>query len=122
MEIYDREGRPQNMAWFNEKCADMEYKRVLETQIGPYWVSTVWLGLDHSFSDDGPPLIFETMVFATDSRDPERDTLGPDLDCLRWSTEQEAIKGHQDMCTLVRATYQGELDYEGSEESNGSEM
>ncbi|WP_166903861.1 hypothetical protein [Mycobacterium sp. DL440] len=26
-------------------------------------VSTVWLGLNHSFTDDGPPIIFETMVF-----------------------------------------------------------
>lgn len=26
-------------------------------------VSTVFLGLDHRFSDDGPPLLFETMIF-----------------------------------------------------------
>ena len=27
-------------------------------------LSTVWLGLDHNFSRTGPPLIFETMLFA----------------------------------------------------------
>lgn len=27
------------------------------------WVSTVFLGLDHSFSSNGPPVLFETMVF-----------------------------------------------------------
>lgn len=27
-----------------------------------YWVSTIFLGLDHSFGP-GPPLLFETMVF-----------------------------------------------------------
>jgi hypothetical protein len=26
-------------------------------------VSTVFLGLDHNLFDDGPPLIFETMIF-----------------------------------------------------------
>lgn len=36
-------------------------------------LSTVWLGLDHSFGF-GPPLIFETMLFAPDMRD-ERDRL-----------------------------------------------
>lgn len=28
-----------------------------------YWISTVFLGIDHSFSEDGPPVVFETMVF-----------------------------------------------------------
>ena len=26
-------------------------------------VSTVFLGIDHSFGDDGPPVLWETMVF-----------------------------------------------------------
>lgn len=26
-------------------------------------ISTVFLGLDHRFSDKGPPLLFETMIF-----------------------------------------------------------
>lgn len=38
-----------------------------EDLIGPdnetYWVSTVFLGLDHSFGVFGPPLLFETMIF-----------------------------------------------------------
>ncbi len=28
-----------------------------------YWVSTMFLGLDHQWKKGGPPLIFETMVF-----------------------------------------------------------
>jgi hypothetical protein len=27
------------------------------------FISTVFLGLDHSFSEEGPPVLFETMVF-----------------------------------------------------------
>jgi hypothetical protein len=55
------------------------------------WVSTVWLGLDHSFGS-GPPLIFETMVFR--SKD------GPlhDLECDRYSTEVDALAGHSRLC------------------------
>lgn len=51
-------------------------------------VSTVWLGLDHQFGD-GPPLIFETMVFPAES--------SMDLDCERYSTEEEAKAGHSAM-------------------------
>ena len=44
--------------WFEK--AD---RTVAKTKIGEIEVSTVFLGLDHSFSDNGPPLLFETMVF-----------------------------------------------------------
>lgn len=49
-------------AWF-----ETANRHVDETLIGPYRVSTVFLGLDHSFSLDREsrpdPLIFETMIF-----------------------------------------------------------
>ena len=50
------------------------------------WISTVWLGIDHSFSG-GPPLIFETMVF------PSKDNLREQL-YRRYTTEAEAKAGH----------------------------
>ena len=56
-------------------------------------VSTVWLGLDHSY-DGGPPLIFETMVFGG----------GLDLEMERYSTEAEALAGHAAMCARVQAS------------------
>lgn len=52
-------------------------------------MSTVWLGIDHSFGS-GPPLIFETMVFS--SKDDFHD-----LDCERYSTETQALAGHARM-------------------------
>ena len=47
-------------------------------------VSTVFLGLDHRFGDEGPPILFETMVF------------GGVLDgeMRRYSTWEEAAHGH----------------------------
>lgn len=50
-------------------------------------VSTVFLGLDHRFSGDGPPLLFETMVF----------TGGEDKQ-YRTSTWDEATNMH---CRVV---------------------
>ena len=36
---------------------------VVQEHIGDYEVSTVFLGLDHSWTDDEPPELFETLVF-----------------------------------------------------------
>lgn len=107
---YDRDGRPIDVETANELLLDWEYRRVAEDQVGPYWVSTVWLGIDHGFGfgpEPHPPIIFETMVFAT-HRNTERETLGPDLDCRRYTTEEEARAGHEEMVLLVRATLQEE--------------
>jgi hypothetical protein len=49
-------------------------------------VSTVFLGLDHSFGR-GPPLLFETMIFG-----------GPrDQDMRRYSTWEDAERGHREL-------------------------
>jgi hypothetical protein len=36
---------------------------VKQENVGKFWISTVFLGLDHNFFDDGPPVLWETMVF-----------------------------------------------------------
>lgn len=70
-----------------------EMKRVAETTLpNGRWVSTVWLGLDHSFGfRPGRPLIFETMVFGSQDEMSE-------LDCERYSTEADALVGHEKLC------------------------
>lgn len=115
--FYDREGNPLDVErWvflseLGSEEAIMAYKRVAQDQVGPYWVSTVWLGIDHNYGD-GPPLIFETMVFATSSA---VQGLGPDLDCRRYSTEAQARAGHDEMVLLVRATLQEEPDLDDND-------
>lgn len=76
------------------------YKRVAATQVGPYWVSTVWIGIDLGLSlqPDRPPHIFETMVFG------DTENLAHDLDCHRWATDAQARAGHDEIVTLIRAT------------------
>lgn len=92
---YRRDGTPYpntqagTLEWAKDH-SNLQYKRVAETMLpNGKWVSTVWLGLDHSFGD-GPPLIFETMVFAS------KDDLQEE-DCERYSTEAQAIAGHDAM-------------------------
>jgi len=96
--IFDRAGRPITLEEFDRLLSDPDVRRVAEDVVGPYWISTVWLGLDHRFRGDGPPLIFETMVFG----DGGGDMSG--IDQRRWSTEDEARRGHAEIVTLVRAT------------------
>lgn len=32
-------------------------------------VSTIFLGIDHNWSNEGPPIVFETMVFDTNKKE-----------------------------------------------------
>jgi len=58
-------------------------RRVAETFVGKARVSSVFLGIDHSFGS-GPPLIFETMIFGGRH----------DQYQARYSTRLEAERGH----------------------------
>lgn len=51
---------------------------------GDVRVSTVFLGLDHSFRESGPPILFETMAFIG------HEAAGQE----RYSTWEEAEAGH----------------------------
>lgn len=64
----------------------------LKTEIGDYIVSTVDLGLDHSFGD-GPPLYYETMIFKK-NKNSEIDYGGEFDYQVRYATEEEAKTGH----------------------------
>lgn len=75
--------------WLEKRGA----RRVEETMIDKVRVSTVFLGLDHSFGADGPPLLFETMSFGKRPFDQEQ---------TRCSTWDEAVLMHHAMCERVR--------------------
>ena len=96
-EYYDKGGAPlELMEWADiyehgkDGQSRSEYKRVAETTLSDgKWISTVWLGLDHQFGD-GPPLIFETMVFTSPTNMDEQEV-------DRYSTLTEAEEGHKAM-------------------------
>lgn len=76
-------------------------KRVGDTLYNNTRVSTVFLGLDHRFRlpgfDDGPPIVFETMVFGNQNS-PQRMERFIDKSCDRCSTYSEAIWQHTEAC------------------------
>lgn len=54
------------LQWSKWLVTDLSFKlrRVCRERIGSVQVSTVFLGLDHNHSPNGPPILWETMIFA----------------------------------------------------------
>lgn len=85
---YDRDGNSITRDRWGEILSE-EYHRVGHDVVGGVTVSTVWLGIDHSFFGDrgAPgyrPIIFETMLFGGDY----------DQELMRYSSEVDAVAGH----------------------------
>lgn len=83
--------------WFEDS---REKRRIARTNIGDYLVSTVFLGLDHSFGGD-VPILFETMVFkendGTERGHHELNDYGG-----RYFTREEALKAHKEICEQIK--------------------
>lgn len=80
------------------KWTEIADRRVEYDEVRGLRVSTVFLGLDHNFSNDGPPILFETMVFNMNDY--------ADLYCRRYATYDEATIGHAE--TLIKVD-EGEI-------------
>ncbi len=72
--------------WFEK--AD---RHVAKDDIGEVRVSTIFLGLDHNFNDEGTPILFETMVFEGKLHGEQE----------RYCTWKEAEEGHKVMVKRV---------------------
>jgi hypothetical protein len=70
-------------------------RRVALTHVGGVRVSTVFLALDHGWGD-GPPILFESMVFADDESH-------EDIEMRRYSTWEEAEEGHAELVAKYEA-------------------
>ena len=116
----------------DEWCREVDrVKRVAEDQEGPYWVSTVFLGIDHGFSLNpaSPPILYETMVFGARKSEEEQRAewelwreatfalpgmegvpfppfrlsgLGNEVFCDRYATRAEARAGHVKAIEMVK--------------------
>lgn len=87
---FDRDGRAMKFSAWVQKYERSD-RRVALTETRFFRISTVYLGLNHALMG-GPPLIYETMVFPR-----RKKGLGAwgDLVCDRYSTEQQALAGHE---------------------------
>lgn len=70
---------------------NLKDKCVKKDRIGHSLVSTVFLGLDHSF-DGGTPVLWETMIFGGKE----------DMYQDRYTSYEEALVGHQKAINLVK--------------------
>ncbi len=71
----------------------LDNRNIAYTDLGGVEISTVSLfGINHQFQAGGPPLLYETMVFGCVFHEQE----------LRWSTEKEALAGHENVVKQVR--------------------
>lgn len=102
--ILDPQGEPipaiNSLVWARWFSAnDGDARRVSETRTKLFWISTVFLGLDHNWGG-GPPLVFESMAFLQPKPCDIRAVLGesPLIDggyaCERYSTRGQAFAGH----------------------------
>lgn len=65
---------------------------VKQTTIKKSKISTVFLGLDHSFSNKGKPILWETMIFGGKDDGYQE----------RYTSEKDALKGHQKAINIIK--------------------
>lgn len=80
--------------WFEE---NKKGRHVGDTTVGDVRISTVFLGIDHSFGR-GRPVLFETMIFGGEHEG----------DCWRWFTWFDAEEMHPKVVAMVK----GEISIE----------
>jgi hypothetical protein len=100
MRFFDKEGKPISAeTWKVLKCYIDDYSIIKQEYINEYFISTVWLGLDHSYSNSKIPLkIFETMIF---DRDEGKESWFDEY-MERCATLEEAYKMHEDAVNFVK--------------------
>jgi hypothetical protein len=109
MYILGTDGEPihttDTLAW--GRWMETADRHVAKTKLGIYWISTVFMGLDHSFGSGGPPVLWETMVFgemvySEFSGREIRDTVDRDGYFARYSSKEAALLGHEMIVARVR--------------------
>lgn len=102
--FWDRDGAPIGMEQWAILRGDLEYSTIGRwkgTGDKEKWLlSTVWMGIDHSFGGD-LPIIFETMLFTGPSDEDESHPWN--TACAHYATLEGAREGHS------RAAYNLEL-------------
>lgn len=91
--FYDRDCRQIDTPEWATLLEIPGYKRVAYDLLGPQEISTVWLGINHAWTADSDPIIFETMIF------------GGEYDNWQWRypTEEDALFHHHEIVKNLMA-------------------
>ena len=85
--FYNKEGKEISVQEFTKLFEDKNYQVIKQDKLSNgYFISTVWLGINHSFVFSEKLLLFETMVFDSNKSSVEQ---------KRYSTEKQALRGHK---------------------------
>lgn len=74
------------LEWADWLERSTEQRILLQTEVPGGIVSTVFLGIDHNWPFDGPPRLWETMMFMDGNDDAG--------EMRRYATYEEAARGH----------------------------
>jgi len=74
--------------WFE----NTDNRVIARDEINGVLVSTVFLGIDHNFTGEGPPVLFESMIFEGEFSEEQR----------RYRNMEEALEGHAALVHLVK--------------------
>lgn len=80
--------------WRETEGANRLYRDELDPEL---LVSTVFLGIDHGFGNTSQPVLYETMILGDLWSRYHRDKYQQ-----RYSTKEDALKGHRDAVFLAR--------------------
>jgi hypothetical protein len=96
-------------AWMQTADRQISKSYFSSIRYGMIGVSTVFLGVDHSFAGSGrAPVLFETMIFREKGTD--EDDMPPPDDLVavgfwgemrRYATRAEAVAGHRAICQAM---------------------
>jgi hypothetical protein len=103
---YGLDHQPISMADGEELLRDAARRRVAHTEVGQVEVSTVFLVLDHNYGREGPPVLYETMVFGGAHDQWQR----------RYATREAALAGHDQAVMLARNPDSADLEPPGRDE------
>jgi hypothetical protein len=87
--------------WFENN----DKRRVANTSVNGWNVSTVFLGLDQSHGFSGRPILFETMIFSETEKVKAMGKMfrkSMENYCHRYATWDEAIAGHEEAVKMIR--------------------
>jgi hypothetical protein len=94
--VYDRDGNQMPYArWVWAMETQPGYSLIGHDHVADGLVSTIWLGLDHSFGNTSPPIIYETMLFDIDDWVDHQD---------RYTSLDDAQKNHRYIVEMLKAT------------------